>query len=214
MQRIQQVQIEEFSEQRESHLESERSISSRVLKAILEPLRAGRHETVLIHGVTGSGKTEVYIRAIDEVIQYGRQAIVLVPEISLTPADSSAIPLPLRSRRGFAQSPESFGTPLALAADCQRRDSGGGRRAQCRFRSDVPPGADRAGRRARRLVQAGHRTPLSRTGRGDSTRGHWNRFPWSWVRRRRRWRVSTKRRQNRYRLLEMPQRVSIGRCPT
>lgn len=55
------------------------------LDAILAPLRAPRHETILIHGVTGSGKTEVYIQAIQEVISYGRQAIVLVPEISLTP---------------------------------------------------------------------------------------------------------------------------------
>ena len=39
----------------------------------------------MIHGVTGSGKTEVYIQAIEEVISYGRQAIMLVPEISLTP---------------------------------------------------------------------------------------------------------------------------------
>jgi primosomal protein N' (replication factor Y) len=55
------------------------------LDAILVPLRSGSHETILLHGVTGSGKTEVYIRAIQEVVGYGRQAIVLVPEISLTP---------------------------------------------------------------------------------------------------------------------------------
>jgi primosomal protein N' (replication factor Y) len=57
----------------------------RALTAILAALRGKRHETLLIHGVTGSGKTEIYIQAIDEVVSYGRQAIVLVPEISLTP---------------------------------------------------------------------------------------------------------------------------------
>ncbi|NMC20028.1 MAG: primosomal protein N' [Thermogutta sp.] len=53
--------------------------------AVLEVLRSGKHGTVLIQGVTGSGKTEVYIQAIQEVVSYGRQAVVLVPEISLTP---------------------------------------------------------------------------------------------------------------------------------
>ena len=55
------------------------------LDAVLHSLRSREHQTLLIHGVTGSGKTEVYIQAIQEVVRYGRQAIVLVPEISLTP---------------------------------------------------------------------------------------------------------------------------------
>ena len=58
---------------------------ARTLDAILGAVDAGEHETVLVHGVTGSGKTEVYLQAIERVVSFGRQAIVLVPEISLTP---------------------------------------------------------------------------------------------------------------------------------
>lgn len=58
---------------------------NRAVDSILDVVRSGTYKTLLLHGVTGSGKTEVYIKAIQEVVTYGRQAIVLVPEISLTP---------------------------------------------------------------------------------------------------------------------------------
>ncbi len=52
---------------------------------ILKGIRSRRFSPFLIYGVTGSGKTELYLRAIEEVINSRREAIVLVPEISLTP---------------------------------------------------------------------------------------------------------------------------------
>jgi primosomal protein N' (replication factor Y) len=55
------------------------------LGEILTGIRSKRFSPFLLYGVTGSGKTEIYLRAIEEVLAQGREAIVLVPEISLTP---------------------------------------------------------------------------------------------------------------------------------
>ena len=54
------------------------------LKRIVEAVDTNQQKTFVLHGVTGSGKTEIYIRAIEHVVRFGRGAIVLVPEISLT----------------------------------------------------------------------------------------------------------------------------------
>jgi len=55
----------------------------RALREIVASLDSRKYQPFLLHGVTGSGKTEVYLRAIDQALSRGRQALLLVPEISL-----------------------------------------------------------------------------------------------------------------------------------
>ena len=57
---------------------------ARVLSQLEQRLGPGGFETFLLHGVTGSGKTEVYLRAMEIICRRGRQSLILVPEIALT----------------------------------------------------------------------------------------------------------------------------------
>jgi len=56
------------------------------LERLRERAQPGRFETVLLHGVTGSGKTELYLRLAQHVCDTGRRVLLMVPEIALTPA--------------------------------------------------------------------------------------------------------------------------------
>ena len=56
----------------------------RIVKEVLSDHDSGHPGTYLIHGITGSGKTEVYMELVEQMVLRGRQAIVLIPEIALT----------------------------------------------------------------------------------------------------------------------------------
>ena len=60
-------------------------VLTREQETLINQVELGKYGKYLIHGVTGSGKTEVYLQLIQKVLESGRTAIVLVPEISLTP---------------------------------------------------------------------------------------------------------------------------------
>ncbi len=144
----------ERSERQQAHLtlNPDQEVALATIRAALE---ARWHETILVHGVTGSGKTEIYIQAIQEVLNYGRQAIVLVPEISLTPQTEQRF----RSRFGQVAVLHSHQSDAQRHKHWQRIAAGevrvivGARIAD--FRPHSAAGAGRARRRARSLVQAG-----------------------------------------------------------
>lgn len=56
----------------------------RIVEEVLDDFDAGKPDVYLLHGITGSGKTEVYMELVQEMVARGRQAIVLIPEIALT----------------------------------------------------------------------------------------------------------------------------------
>ncbi len=75
------ISEEEFFPSKPKKLEKEQA---ECLAKICQSLASNKYATHLIQGVTGSGKTEVYLQAISEALQAGRSAIMLVPEIALT----------------------------------------------------------------------------------------------------------------------------------
>ncbi len=76
--------------------------------------REGKPSSFLLHGITGSGKTEIYIRAAQEAIRRGQQAIILVPEIALTPQTV---------RRFFARFPGQVGLLHSRLSEGERYDT-------------------------------------------------------------------------------------------
>lgn len=103
-----------------SHLSvssSEQLVLTPRQQAVLDEINAGlntfNHNVYLLHGVTGSGKTEVYIRAMQEVVSRGQSALMLVPEISLTP---------VFSRRLRAQFGENIAILHSSLSDGERYD--------------------------------------------------------------------------------------------
>ena len=133
--------------------------------------RRGERRPLLLHGVTGSGKTEVYLRAVAAALERGRSAIVLVPEIALTPQTAGRFV-------------ERFGERVAVMhsrlSQRERYDEWWRMRrgearvcvgpALRRLRAVRRPRADHRRRGARRLLQAGGRPPLRRARRGRAAR--------------------------------------------
>lgn len=105
---------EEFLHSEELHLNDEqRDALSKIILALGSDAPA---KPILVHGVTGSGKTEIYLQAIRETIASGKTAIVLVPEISLTPQTVE------RFKSRFASAPDAVAVLHSHLSEGERHD--------------------------------------------------------------------------------------------
>ncbi|WP_250278746.1 primosomal protein N' [[Clostridium] colinum] len=76
------INIEKYNKTQHLNLNDKQT---NALNFIKQKIDEKSNKPILLHGVTGSGKTEVYLQLIDYILNMGKQAIILVPEISLTP---------------------------------------------------------------------------------------------------------------------------------
>ena len=83
------------------------------LDAIEQPLTEGGFAAFLLHGITGSGKTEVYIRSMRTALAHGRGAMMLVPEIALTPILSRRLRANFGDQVAIFHSSLSKGAPIS-----------------------------------------------------------------------------------------------------
>ena len=132
---------------------------------IVAAIDGGRERELLLHGVTGSGKTEVYLAAAEAALERGRGSIVLVPEIALTPQIVARFAARFGDRVALLHSRlrarASAATSGSACSPARRGSASGPRSAIFAPVARSGPGRDRRG--ARRLLQAGGRSPLRRS---------------------------------------------------
>jgi primosomal protein N' (replication factor Y) len=105
---------EEFVADAELAMNEEQTAALKLIETALE--NPETHPPILLHGVTGSGKTEVYLQAIRATLARGKTAIVLVPEISLTPQTVE------RFKSRFAAQPDAVAVLHSHLSEGERHD--------------------------------------------------------------------------------------------